>query len=178
MKRIQFAKLGLSLALAVAAASPAVAQNTTVFRQQGPRGHPATSAAPAATQPTPAPAYPPFPGSPYSPAYPRYPVAYTVLPAVIMSDGSVYADLGYGYVPVHQACATQYQQPQIIDGRGLLYSGGNPLTTTQPAPAQATPSQLNLPSAQAQRAANAASQPRVVSTCYRMDSYGPVVVVR
>jgi hypothetical protein len=111
--------------------------------------------------------------------YPRYPVAYTVLPAVIMSDGSIYANLGYGYVPVHQACASQYVEPRVIDASGMLWSGGSPLTTTQPAPAQRTASQLALPSVQAaQRAAATTTQQRVVSACYRVDPYGPVVIVR
>lgn len=170
MKSLQLA--GMTIALALTAVAPAAAQNTTVFRQQpaSGSGHRATSATPQAQ---PAPAYPAYPTYPGTPLNPRYPVAYTVLPAIIMSDGSIYANLGYGYVPVQRSCVAQYQQPRVLNGSDLLWNGGNPLTTTQPAPAQLTQSQLNLRAGrtvttQAQRPANA---------CYRMDPYGPVVVV-
>lgn len=164
MKSLQVA--GVTVALAVAAWGGAEGQNSgRVFRpaQTGTR-----QASPPIRQALPAPATPAYPSGL---AYPRYPVAYTALPAIVMSDGSIYANLGNGYVPVRQACAPL----RVVNGNDLLYSGATLLTYMQPAPAQATASQLNLPSAQAQRAA---AQQQVRSACYRMNPYGPVVVVR
>lgn len=99
--------------------------------------------------------------------YPVYPIGYTLLPAIVMSDGSVYANFGYGYEQVSRACG----QGRVLDGRGMK----TPLRNPQPVPAPVTPSAENLPSVQAQR--RAAS--RVAhSACYARDIYGRLVVVR
>lgn len=36
---------------------------------------------------------------------PPQPVAFTLVPAVVMSDGSIYANFGYGYEPIVRPCA-------------------------------------------------------------------------
>lgn len=104
-------------------------------------------------------------------AYPRYPVAYTVLPAIIMSDGSIYANFGYGYVPVRQSCVPA---SRVLGSNGPLHSNSTPPTYTQPVPSQATASQ------QMARGQNTQTRypAQYVNACYRMDAYGPVVIVR
>lgn len=107
------------------------------------------------------------------PSYPRYLVAYTVLPAILMSDGSVYANFGHGYVPVRQSCA---RPGRVLSSSGVLHSNSTPPTYTQPVPAQATASQ-QMARAQSGTGRPEAA-PRHLDACYRMDPYGPVVVVR
>lgn len=110
----------------------------------------------------------------YNPYYPVYPVAYTTIPAIIMSDGSIWADLGYGNYPVSRACvlaSSVATAPTVVAGNGFVLSGGAP-TYMQPAPAQLTPSQQNLPSAQ--QAAALAAQ----NACYSRDAYGRAFVIR
>jgi hypothetical protein len=57
------------------------------------------------------PLYPAHPGS----RYPAYPVAMTYVPAILMSDGTVWADFGSGYVRVVRSC----REPRVIDARGM-----------------------------------------------------------
>lgn len=101
------------------------------------------------------------------PSYPVYPIAFTLLPAIVMSDGTVYANFGFGYEPVSRACG----RSRVLDGRGMSTSQRYP----QPAPAQRTASEQNLPSAQARRAAAARA---AQGACYARDGYGRLVVVR
>ena len=106
-----------------------------------------------------------------APTYPRYPVAYTVLPAIIMSDGSIYANFGHGYVPVRQSCVSA---SRVLGSNGPLHSNATPPTYTQPVPNQATASQQ-----MARGQTSPARYPaQYVNACYRMDAYGPVVIVR
>lgn len=55
------------------------------------------------------------PRLPHSPLGMAYPVSFGYIPAVVMSDGTVWANFGYRYVPVRTAC----QQTRVIDGRGM-----------------------------------------------------------
>lgn len=55
------------------------------------------------------------PLQPNPPVGPLYPVAFTYIPAILMSDGTVWANFGYGYVQVRTAC----REPRVIDGRGM-----------------------------------------------------------
>lgn len=62
------------------------------------------------------PANPLYPSQPYpGTRYPAYPVAMTYIPAILMSDGTVWADFGSGYVRVVRSC----REPRIIDSRGM-----------------------------------------------------------
>lgn len=101
------------------------------------------------------------------PVAPAYPVAFTLLPAILMSDGGIYANFGFGYEPVARACG----RSRVIDGRGMRTSQRYP----QQAPASVTSSAQNLPSVQAQRRAAARAGQ---TACYARDSYGQLVVVR
>lgn len=52
---------------------------------------------------------------PNPPVGPLYPVGFTYIPAIVMSDGTVWANFGYGYVQVRTPC----RQARVIDGRGM-----------------------------------------------------------
>jgi hypothetical protein len=117
------------------------------------------------------PAY--YPSANYQPAAPGavYPVAYTVIPAILMSDGSVWANFGYGFEPVSRTC--------VVNGNGqVILSNGMVLTSPQatpyipPAPAMPTDSYNNLPSVAAQRSAAAQA------SCFGRDVRGQYFVVR
>jgi hypothetical protein len=100
-----------------------------------------------------------------------------VIPAIVMSDGSIVADFGAGLEPVRRAC------PGSVADMPLRVVGG--VTSTQPAPglqaapgmqaapAQATASQQALPSAQV-RAANQAAR----ASCHLRDQRGRAFATR
>ena len=111
----------------------------------------------------------PEPAQQVYPVYPSFPVAYTLLPAIVMSDGSVFANFGYGYVQVSRACGVS--TPRVLDGRGFQTSPRG----LQPAPSEPTASEQNLPSVQARRRA---AERAAHGACYGQDSYGRVVVIR
>jgi hypothetical protein len=110
--------------------------------------------------------------------FPRQPVAFTLIPAILMSDGTVLADFGFGFEPVTRACGNTVvmSTPQVIAGNGVVLSpGSTTVTYTQPVPNQATPSQQNLPSAQTRfPVLTAASQ----SACFTKDAQGRFFVAR
>ena len=110
--------------------------------------------------------------------FPRQPVAFTLIPAILMSDGTVLADFGFGFEPVTRACGNTVvmSTPQVIAGNGVVLSpGSTTVTFTQPVPNQATPSQQNLPSAQSRfPILTAASQ----SACFMRDAQGRLFVAR
>lgn len=103
-------------------------------------------------------------------SYPAYPVAVMYLPAVLMSDGSVYADFGWGYRPVRRAC----RQSRVIDARAAHYS-----RNTQPAPAQRSASAEALSAVRAQREAEMrAAEMNAANACWTRSAQGGYVVVR
>ena len=101
-----------------------------------------------------------------------------LIPAILMSDGTVLADFGFGYEPVTRACgnAVVMSTPQVFAGNGVVLSpGSTTVTYTQPVPNQATPSQQNLPSAQSRYPIlTAVSQ----SACFTRDAQGRFFVAR
>lgn len=103
-------------------------------------------------------------------SYPRYayPVAVTYIPAVLMSDGSVWANFGHGYLPVRRPC----RQSRVLDSRGMSGRYG---VYDSPAPAQQTQSAANLPSVQAQRRV---AEQAAYNACYTRTGQGSLVVVR
>lgn len=109
------------------------------------------------------------PAYPVYPSYPAYPVAVTYIPAIIMSDGSVYANFGTGYFPVRRACPTR--SARVLDGRGMRTE-----RYRQPAPAQRSASAEALPHVQEQRRREMELAAR--SACYTRNAYGGIVVVR
>ena len=83
--------------------------------QQYPLSLPEGSAKPqraTSAKPKPVEAEPLYPANPL---YTPYPLGVTYIPAILMSDGTVWANFGYGYVRVQQACG---RPGRVIDGRG------------------------------------------------------------
>ena len=168
---------GVSMVLTLGSASVGAQSNGTFRATEPPRSRQAVERRPqpvlVVTQP--ANYYQPgyFPGA-------VYPVAYTTIPAVLMSDGSIWANFGYGYEPVSRRCVVQTapsNQPLVVAGNGMVISGGSTTTTTTvnympPAPAQQSASYYNLPSVARQR--SAAGQ----AACYSRDGNGQFFVVR
>jgi hypothetical protein len=78
----------------------------------------------------------------YHRVFPRYPGGATVVPALMLADGRVFADFGFGYEPVYRSCssAVVVGQPRVIAGNGVVLSPAAP-TYTQPVPNQQTASQ-------------------------------------
>jgi hypothetical protein len=108
--------------------------------------------------------------------FPRQPIAFTMIPAIIMSDGTVVADFGFGFEPVVRSCSgvVVVGQPRVMASNGVVLSQGTP-SYTQPVPAQTTPSQQILPSAQGRNGiVSAAAQ----TACFSRDATGRVVVFR
>lgn len=102
------------------------------------------------------------------------PVAVKLIPAVVMSDGSILADFGFGLEPVRRACSRVVLSTRpipVIAGNGQVLSHGVP--GTQPAPAQVTPSQQNLPSASQRPLSRAA-----LGSCFTRDLSGRAFVIR
>jgi hypothetical protein len=64
----------------------------------------------------------PIPGNPSYPLQPVQPVQFTLVPAVIMSDGSIFANFGFGFEPVLRSCVSNVVvvggQPQRIGSNG------------------------------------------------------------
>ena len=128
-------------------------QRSTVFRRRAPYGH-----------------------APYG----QLPYGATVIPAVVLSNGQVYANFGNGFEPVYRSCyagsVVVGGQPTVIGSNGVVLSAAPPPTYTQPVPNQQTASQ--------QMAAQTAGAQRVVvsgaarSACYNRDGAGRLFVVR
>ncbi|HET7666101.1 MAG TPA: hypothetical protein VFK56_08540 [Mycobacterium sp.] len=96
------------------------------------------------------------------------------VPAVVTSDGRVFANFGAGFEPVYRSCASAVVvgQPTVVAGNGVVLSPQAP-TYTQPVPNQQTASQ--------QIAAGNRAQGTVVpgySTCFSPHSSGGVIVYR
>jgi hypothetical protein len=109
----------------------------------------------------------------------RQPVAYLLVPAILMSDGSVFANFGGGFEQVSRSCAggVVVGQPQVIGGNGRVLSPAAP-RYMQPAPAQMTASQQMLPSVQAQSAAAAMRSRSMSSACFSRDGSGRLFAFR
>ena len=135
---------------------------------------------PTASRATTAPRYPAYP------VVPAYPVAFTLLPAVILSDGRIYADFGYGYEPVSRACAPVYSRTEtlgvsgggirVIGANGTVLSGGNTQPAPRIGPAPRMAPHPNQPS-DAQQVRQGAVTSAAHSSCYRQEPTGTVVVV-
>lgn len=108
------------------------------------------------------------------------PVAFTFIPAIVLSDGTVLADFGLGFEPVNRFCGQQFvvnSSPEVIAGNGVVLGGGSGSGggDLPPVPNQPTQSQLNLPSNQARfPILTAASQ----TACWTRDGAGRFFVVR
>jgi hypothetical protein len=111
-----------------------------------------------------------FPSPQYRTFVPQ-PVAYTLMPAYVLSDGTVIADFGLGFEPVRRFCGDQFVitgSPQVTATNGHVVPSG-----AQRAPNQATQSAQNA-TAQRFPVLTTAAQ----GACYTLDSNGRYFVIR
>ena len=166
MKRLD---LGTALVLTLAAVAPAGAQQGGKFSlpAQGSTRQ-GVEARPQATTVV---------VDPYgNPSYPQQaprPVQYTLIPAVLMSDGSIFANFGFGYEPVVRSCSAVVVggQPQRIAAGGVTLSQSNAMPYTPPVPNQTTASQQMITNGQR------LSGPAQLA-CFTRDAAGRVFVYR
>jgi len=109
--------------------------------------------------------------------FPRFPVLVTLVPAILMSDGSVFANFGFGYEPVYRSCsgAVVVGQPTVVASNGVVLSQPQRPTYTQPVPNQQTASQQF---ARANLAGTAVVSDAAQSSCFNRDASGRVFVYR
>ena len=114
LARFQLERIFLFAAVALfGAAGTAHAQQYPLSMPQG------TAAAPqrgTSAKPKPVEEDPRYPSNPL---YTPYPIGFTYIPAILMSDGTVWANFGSGYVRVHHACG---RPGRVIDSRGMSTS--------------------------------------------------------
>jgi hypothetical protein len=111
----------------------------------------------------------PIPGNPsypihhVQPVQPVRPVQFTVVPAIVMSDGSIFANFGFGFEPVLRSCVANVVvvggQPQRIGSNGAPIPNHG---ATQPRVAQP---QVRL-------------SPVAQTACFTRDGFGRVFVYR
>ena len=166
MKRLDF---GTALTIALVAIAPAGAQQGGKFSlpaqgstRQGVEARPQTTAV----------VVDPYGNPSYPQSAPR-PVQFTLIPAVLMSDGSIYANFGFGYEPVFRSCSAVVVagQPQVIGAGGVKLGQSNAMPYTQPVPNQTTASQQMM--ANGQRLSGPAQL-----ACFTRDAAGRVFVYR
>ena len=112
---------------------------------------------------------------------PAFPVAFTLLPAVIMSDGRVFADFGFGYEPVSRPCAPAFVAAPTFSTSPIPVVAGNGIVLSSGTPRMQPPPRLTPNSPSAVPPAHAAQQVVVASAradaCFRHEPAGHVVVV-
>jgi hypothetical protein len=110
-----------------------------------------------------------------NPSYPMQPVPvqFTLVPAILMSDGSIFANFGFGYEPVIRSCnaVVVTGQVQRIGANGVVLTQSNALPYTQPVPNPITASQQMIASG------HRLSGPAQLS-CFTRDAAGRVFVYR
>src|SRR6185503_339724 len=100
--------------------------------------------------------------------FPRQPVALVMIPAILMSDGTILANFGMGFEPVRRSCGglvVVNDRPTVVSAGGRVLSRP---TYTQPVPNQVMSSPTRYP------ILTAASQ----SACFSRDGSGNYFVVR
>ena len=111
----------------------------------------------------------------HNPSYPTQPrpVLFTLVPALLMSDGSIFANFGFGYEPVIRSCGATYvtRPVQVVGANGVVLGTSNAMPYTPPVPNQMTASQQMI--ANGQRL----SAPAQLA-CFTRDAAGRVFVYR
>ena len=102
----------------------------------------------------------------------------SVIPAVVLNDGSIFANFGYGYERVFRSCSsggTVVRQP-VVGSPVVVGSNGVVLspTYTQPVPNQQTSSQQMAARVTGQTSVSVPAQ----TACFNRDGAGRVFVVR
>ena len=114
------------------------------------------------------PANPSYPDAlfPSIPVQQAQPVQFTLVPAILMSDGSIFANFGFGYEPVLRSCAS---------GNTLVVVGGQPRRISSNGssiPNHTAPA----PSAPQQQVVQLSSVAQ--TACFTRDGFGRVFVFR
>ena len=120
-----------------------------------------------AAPPVVAPANPSLPPALFAPitVVPAQPVLFTLVPAVIMSDGSIFANFGFGLEPVLRSCAAAATTVVVSGAPPRRISSNGASIPNRGAP-QAAPQQTIALSAAAQMG------------CFTVDNFGRVFVYR
>jgi hypothetical protein len=103
------------------------------------------------------------------------PVAVTFVPAVLMSDGRVFANFGYGFEPIVRSCYGGGGQRVVASNGAVLYHSQAP-TYTQPVPNQQTQSQQMVSSGQTQTTMYSTNSGALA--CFSRDAAGRVFAYR
>ena len=110
--------------------------------------------------------------NPSYPSYPVQPVQFILVPALLMSDGSIFANFGYGYEPVVRTCYAVSTAPvQRIGANGVALNNSNAMPYTPAVPNQMTASQQMI--ANGTRLSGPAQL-----ACFTRDAAGRVFVYR
>lgn len=106
----------------------------------------------------------------------RRPVAVSLVPAVLMSDGSVFADFGFGFEQVLRSCSNSLVVGEltVIGSNGVVLSQPAAPSHMQPVPNHPTASQQNLSTARRTGPTSAPAQ----LACFNRDAAGRVFVFR
>jgi hypothetical protein len=164
------AVLGLALALAATSGTANAQLSGGQWRlpAQGSTGRRAVAATP---QPTVV-AHP----MQHSLFFPIQPVAFTLVPAILMSDGTVFANFGAGFEPVVRPCNSAFLvgQHRVVGSNGVVLSAPQAPTYTQPVPNQQTASQQMVSSSQVRGSPTSFAQ----FSCFGRNAAGHVFVLR
>ena len=113
------------------------------------------------------------PSYPVQPMQPVQPVQFILVPALLMSDGSIFANFGFGYEPVIRSCSAVVVpgSTQRVGSNGVALNHTNALPYTPPVPNQMTASQQMI--ANGTRLSGPAQL-----ACFTRDAAGRVFVYR
>jgi len=103
------------------------------------------------------------------------PVAVSFVPMVLMSDGTVFANFGFGFERVARPCSNSLVvgQPAVVASNGVVLSQPQQPTYTQPVPNQQSPSQMMVNGSQQTTLSVPAQR-----ACFNRDVSGRVFVYR
>jgi len=103
------------------------------------------------------------------------PAAVSLAPVVLMSDGSIFANFGFGFERVSRSCSNTLTvgQPTVVGSNGVVLSQPQQPTYTQPVPNQQSQSQLMVNGAQQTTLSVPAQR-----ACFNRDMSGRVFVYR
>lgn len=168
--RLKRLDLGTAFLVALAGAGPLAAQQGGKFTLP-PQG--AVRQGVEARPQSPVVVVDPYYHNPSYPAHAPRPVQFTLVPAVLMSDGSILANFGFGYEPVIRSCGATYVTGPVqrIGSNGVVLGQSNAMPYTPAVPNQMTASQQMI--ANGQRL----SAPAQLA-CFTRDAAGRVFVYR
>ena len=118
--------------------------------------------------------------APGSMVFPVQPVAFNLVPAVLMSDGTVWANFGFGFEPVIRSCgaAIVVSRPAVVAGNGAFIQQPSRPTFTQPVPMQPTASQQMVSATQRPQVSPVQMSHASQLACFSWDAAGRVFAYR